>query len=307
MKPVEDIRLRKGMKISDLIQQFGKAGGFTSPKLEIAAEIMAELKNKKVETFLSFPADIVSTGTRGVIVDLIESGLIKHIITTAGMVDHDLARCYKNYYHGDFMMDDRVLLKKRIYRLGNVVIPYDHYGKIIEDKMGPFLEEEYGKSKKWAISDLLRDLGKRMKCRSILKAAWEKGVDIFIPGYVDGAFGSQIWSFWEMHRDFNIDLLEDEHRISDIMFSSSKDKVGAIMIGGGISKHHVIWWNQFRGGLDYAIYITTAQEYDGSLSGAQLREAISWGKVKSKAKQITIEGEATVILPLLVASLYDIK
>lgn len=108
-----------------------------------------------------------------------------------------------------------------------------------------------------------------------------------------------------MHKDFNIDLLQDEHNISDIMYSSIGKKMGALMIGGGISKHHVIWWNQFRGGLDYAVYITTAQEYDGSLSGAQLREAISWGKIKEKAKQVTLEGEATVILPILVAALTD--
>ncbi|MEM4141489.1 MAG: deoxyhypusine synthase family protein, partial [Thermoplasmata archaeon] len=78
-------------------------------------------------------------------------------------------------------------------------------------------------------------------------------------------------------------------------------KTGALMIGGGISKHHTIWWNQFKGGLDYAIYITTAVEYDGSLSGARTREAISWGKIKQKAKHITVEGDATVLLPIIVS------
>ncbi len=71
------------------------------------------------------------------------------------------------------------------------------------------------------------------------------------------------------------------------------------MLGGGISKHHTIWWNQFKNGLDYAIYMTTAVEWDGSLSGARLEEAISWGKVKPKAQQITVEGDVTVLLPLL--------
>ena len=71
------------------------------------------------------------------------------------------------------------------------------------------------------------------------------------------------------------------------------------MIGGGISKHHVIWWNQFKGGLDYAVYITTATQYDGSLSGARLTEAVSWGKVKEEAKYVTIDGDATIILPIM--------
>ena len=75
------------------------------------------------------------------------------------------------------------------------------------------------------------------------------------------------------------------------------------MIGGGISKHHVIWWNQFRNGLDYAVQVTTAPEWDGSLSGARVREAVSWGKVKPEARRVTVEGDATVLLPLLAGAL----
>jgi len=97
--------------------------------------------------------------------------------------------------------------------------------------------------------------------------------------------------------------MKDEDLISDFIYSS--DKTGALMIGGGISKHHTIWWNQFRGGLDYAVYITTAPEWDGSLSGARIREAISWGKVREDAEFITIEGDATVILPVMIASLLE--
>ncbi|MFQ5648236.1 MAG: deoxyhypusine synthase family protein, partial [Candidatus Aenigmatarchaeota archaeon] len=63
--------------------------------------------------------------------------------------------------------------------------------------------------------------------------------------------------------------------------------------------HHTIWWNAMKGGLDYSVYITTAPEWDGSLSGARLREAVSWGKVKEDSKYITVEGDATVLLPLL--------
>jgi len=76
-----------------------------------------------------------------------------------------------------------------------------------------------------------------------------------------------------------------------------------LIIGGGISKHHTIWWNQFREGLDYSVYITTAFEYDGSLSGARVREAISWGKVKEDARFVTIESDATLVLPFMIATL----
>jgi deoxyhypusine synthase len=133
--------------------------------------------------------------------------------------------------------------------------------------------------------------------------AWKNQIPIFIPGITDGAFGSQLWSYYQHYRDFTIDLFQDEQDLSDIVFDAKKS--GALILGGGISKHHTIWWNQFKDGLDYAIYISTAVEYDGSLSGARTREAISWGKIKHGSHNVTIEGDATILFPLLVYALFE--
>src|SRR5438093_7900065 len=116
----------------------------------------------------------------------------------------------------------------------------------------------------------------------------------------DGAVGYQLWSFWQEHKEFAIDQFRDEADLADLVFKAKE--TGALMIGGGVSKHHTIWWNQFRGGLDHAVYITTAPEWDGSLSGARVREGISWGKVKETANQVTIEGDASAILPMMIAA-----
>jgi deoxyhypusine synthase len=131
--------------------------------------------------------------------------------------------------------------------------------------------------------------------------AYKNDIPVIVPGIVDGAVGSQIWFFYQKHRDFNVNILLDETRLSDLVYEANK--TGAFLIGGGISKHHTLWWNQFRGGLDYAVAITTASEWDGSLSGALVAEAISWGKVKGEAKQTTIHGEATTLLPFIYAAL----
>jgi deoxyhypusine synthase len=120
---------------------------------------------------------------------------------------------------------------------------------------------------------------------------------------MDGAVGSQLWLFSQKHRDFKVDVLSDEETLSEIVFKAKA--TGALIVGGGITKHHTLWWNQFREGLDYAVYVTTAVEYDGSLSGAQMREAISWGKLKPKASHVTINGEATVVLPVMIKALFD--
>ena len=75
---------------------------------------------------------------------------------------------------------------------------------------------------------------------------------------MDGAVGSQAWLFANRRSDFRVDVIEDEKRLADIVFDSKK--TGALVIGGGISKHHAIWWTMFKGGLDYACYVTTAVE-----------------------------------------------
>jgi deoxyhypusine synthase len=109
--------------------------------------------------------------------------------------------------------------------------------------------------------------------------------------------------FYQSHRDFQLDLLRDEQELSDWIWEA--DRLGGLIIGGGISKHHLIWWAQFKGGLDYGVYLTAAQEWDGSLSGAKLKEAISWGKLKESAKEITIQGDATLLLPLMIGALIE--
>ena len=138
---------------------------------------------------------------------------------------------------------------------------------------------------------------------SLLYQCHKHNVPIFVPGITDGSFGCQLWMYYQMHRKLRIDLFGDEQMLSEM--TDEAKETGAIIIGGGISKHHVIWWNQFRGGLDYAIYLTTAQEFDGSLSGAQIREAVSWGKVKPDAKKMTVEGDATISLPIIIAAVED--
>ena len=230
---------------------------------------------------------------------MIREGLVDVIITASGTLDHDIARTLSAYYHGEFEMDDAKLLKMGYHRLGNILVPLENYGPLIEKRLQPWFEKLYaGGMKRFTTEELCRELGRELDSEeSLLYWAQKENVPVFVPGITDGAVGSQIWLYANRHSDFSVDVIGDEKRLADIVFDSKK--MGGLVIGGGISKHHQIWWSQFKGGLDYACYITTATEYDGSLSGAQVREAISWGKVKERAKKVTLISEATVVLPFI--------
>ena len=302
-KPVKDISITKDSDIEKIFQELQQSGGFESKNLSEGLDILSTMiPDKKCLRFLSFVAAVVSTGLRGIIKDMIKNKWFDVVITTCGALDHDIARYFAHYNEGSFTLDDKELTKQHIHRLGNVLVPMKSYGPVIEEKIQSFLEEEYKKgTREISTADLTKIIGKHMGKSSFLYWAYKNNIPVIVPGIVDGAVGSQVWMFTQKHPDFHLNIIADSEILSGLIFKAKKS--GALMLGGGISKHHTLWWNQYRDGLDYAVYITTAQEFDGSLSGALVREAISWGKVTQKAKQTTIHAEITTIFPFLFAAL----
>ena len=288
---------------SSILGEMASSGGFESTSMSAGLDVLdAMVSDKKCLRFVSFVGAIVSTGARGIIRDMLGSRMFDVAITTCGALDHDLARSHADYLEGSFTMDDAELAGRGMHRLGNVLVPTASYGPLIEEKMLEYLEAEYAAGvRKMTTADVAAMIGRRLGGGSFLHRASENSIPVVVPGIMDGAVGSQLWMFSQRHPDFALDPLGDANLLSGLVFGAERS--GALMIGGGISKHHTLWWNQYRGGLDYALYLTTAQEFDGSLSGALVREAISWGKVAPQARQVTLHAEATTALPFLYAAL----
>ncbi len=301
--PIKDYEFPTETSVNELMAQMEKAWGFTAGKVAVGTNILETMiKTPNCIKFLSFTGNLVATGTRGIFKELAKRKLIDVIITTCGTIDHDLARCWRNYYKGSFIMNDTKLHQQGINRLGNILVPNDSYGTIIEQKIQTLLQNLWDEGvKEISASQLCREIGKRC-CNdtSILYWAAKNNIPIYVPGITDGAVGYQTWMFSQDHK-LHLNLLKDSGELNDTVFTAKK--TGALIIGGGISKHHTIWWNQFKDGLDYVVYISTADEWDGSLSGARPREAVSWGKISEKAKRIMIEGDASLILPIMTSAL----
>ena len=320
-QPVSDYDLSQTKTVGELFEQMKVAGGFTATKLVKARDILrtaiddtvnAKKIEKSVLNWLSFPACLMATGTRGFFIEAIKSGSYNVISTTCGTLDHDIARTFRHYYHGSFDLDDALLGNIGLNRLGNVIVPNECYGEILEPVVLPWLEEIEEERRKinpenpwlgfgsvelcWAFGDRINDES------SFLHHAAKHRIPIVIPGLSDGSIGAQLFMHRQKSPEFMIDFLADEQILSDLTWTA--DTSHALMVGGGISKHHVIWWNQYRGGLDSAVGTTTAPEHDGSLSGARTREAVSWGKIRPDAPHVTVEGEASVLLPLLGSDLF---
>ncbi len=294
----------KDLRPSDIAADGYLSCGFQATNIGKAIEIVGKMKKEKATVFLTFTSNLIASGMRGLVTEMCKRRFVDCIITAGGSLDHDLIRSKMDYLQGDFLMDDKELHKKGINRIGNILVPNKCY-----EYLEGFMQETYAKmydESKIACghclvspSQIAREIGKKTGPDSFLHWCTKNKIPVFCPGITDSAIGLQTYFFKQKKKDFCIDVTKDMNELAGI--SLNADSTGGIILGGGISKHHAIGVNLLRGGFDYAIYVTTSSPWDGSLSGARTNEGISWGKIKEKANHVTVDADATIAFPLIMA------
>ncbi len=274
--------------------------GFQATNIAKSVELIKKMKKEKATIFLAFTSNMVASGLRGVFTELCKQKYVDCIITAGGSLDHDLIKSAKKYQLGDFMMDDKALHQKSMNRIGNILVPNDCY-VYLEEFMQDVFSDLYKKDKIISPSQIASKIGEKTKKDSFLFWCTKNKIPVFSPGITDSAIGLQAYFFKQKKKDFGIDVTKDMNDLAQLVLNA--DKTGAIVLGGGISKHHTIAVNILRGGLDYAVYVTTSSPWDGSLSGARTQEAISWGKLKEESRYVTVDCDATIAFPLIVSKL----
>ncbi|RZC92814.1 hypothetical protein C5167_028071 [Papaver somniferum] len=270
----------------------------------------------RCKVFLSFTSNIISSGLRETIRYLAEHQMVNEIVTTAGGIEEDLIKCLAPTYKGDFSLPGAYLRSKGQNRAGNVIVLNDNYCKfenwitpildqMVDEQLGSFskvlLNLIQGRSKLrnvlWTPSKVIARLGKEINDpSSYLHWANKNNIPVFFPGLTDGSIGDM--SYFHLFRKpgLVINIVQAVH--------ANPSKTGMIILGGGLPKHHTCNANMMRNGADYAVYINTAQEFDGSDSGASPDEAVSWGKIRASAKAVKVHCDATIAFPLLVAETF---
>lgn len=287
--------------MKDFLDAYGTTG-FQATQLRTAIDIVREMMRERATIFLGYTSNMVSSGLREVIAYLARKRLVSALVTTAGGVEEDAIKTLKPFVLGSFDADGRRLRMRGINRIGNIFVPNDRY-VAFEKLMMPFLQRLYDRQKKEgaiSASEFASGLGREIRDRnSILYWAARNRIPVFCPALTDGSIGDMMYFFMNAHPDFRLDIAADIVRITEIAMEAKK--TGAIILGGGLAKHHVMNANLFRGGADYAVYISTGSEYDGSVAGARPDEAVSWGKKNFSGRSVHVEGDATIIFPLVVA------
>ena len=149
-----------------------------------------------------------------------------------------------------------------------------------------------------APSEFITELGQTLDDpHSILKQSFDIGVPIFSPGLMDSMLGFHLYTY-STTKNLSLDFVKDLRILGDIVMKQKK--TGAIILGGGLTKHFTMGSTILRGGLDMALQITLDRPEGGSLGGAPLVEGVSWQKMQTEANFETVIGDATVLFPLMI-------
>lgn len=275
--------------------------GAQATNLAKAIEIIKKMRKEKAFIYLGYTSNMVTTGNREIIKYLAQHKMIDYLITTGGGIEEDFIKCLGDFKLGSFEMNGSELRDKGVNRAGNILIPNSRYVEF--EKFVMAVLDKYKEEIKIP-SDVIRILGKEINNEnSIYFWAYKNNIPVYCPAIMDGSLGDMIYFYKNYkNKNFKLDVVEDTENFNNS--SIGKKKTGMIILGGGVVKHAICNCNLYRNGADYAVYINTAQEYDGSDSGARPDEAVSWGKISQKAESVKVYGDATILFPLVVSQTF---
>ncbi len=297
MKPIKHLKIKKEMKIGELVADMGDMG-FGARKISEAAVILEEMwKDKGCKVFLGVAGAMVPGGMKETILDLLDRADV--FVTTGANLTHDLIEAIgESHFIGDEKENDERLNREGIDRIYNVFMKNTVY-----EKLEDFFEKNWKDLEKCKnIKEFLWKIGE-LSGKGILGKCYEKKIPIFCPAIAVSGIGLMVWGRIAGGKKITIDAFDDMKEIIDIAWTSKKN--GVIYIGGGTPKNFIQQSLQFSKGADYGIQITTDRMEPGGSSGAPLKEGVSWGKMKKNAKFVDVFCDATIALPLILGYLKD--
>lgn len=300
---VNQIKINNNMKIIDLINQFDNSGVLGAGRVARACNILTDMiQDEDMSVFMSLGGPLIPGGMRNIVTKMIKESHVDLIISSGANITHDLVEAFGGSHYRHEGKDDEELNEEGIGRIADINVGSDDF-TIFESEITKIYEKISSEKQIVSIQELLYEIGLLVEDEnSFVAAAAKNNVPIFAPGLIDSMMGLQLWIFSQDH-DFVVDAVADMHYLSDIVFESQK--VGAILLGGGLTKHYTLASNVIKGGLDAAIQITMDRPEAGSLGGAPLEEAKSWAKARCGSSLASVVGDVTVIFPLIYAAALD--
>jgi deoxyhypusine synthase len=298
-EPVTQLHIKPGMTVNDLVNAMGKAGAYNGGALSRAVNVYEHmLRDKETTKFFGLAGAMVPAGMGGIVADLVKDRYIDVLVSTGANLTHDIIEAIGcRHFHGTAFCNDIELRHDEINRIYDVYLPneaFEHFEAFMQDVFGSL---EPGST--ISISGLLRHIGSHLKS-GILHTAARDGIPVYCPAVQDSMVGLQYWLFSQTNT-VTVDAFADMPSLMNTCFTTKK--AGALLVGGGVPKNFILQSMLMTpNGFDYAVQLTGDRPDLGGLSGATLDEARSWGKITESAQAVTVYGDATITLPILIAA-----
>lgn len=315
LKEVKGAIIGKSRGVDELVRGL-RGCAFGAGRLAKAVDIYEEMLNEETTKFMGVAGALVPAGMRDIIAQMIRERYVDVVVTTGANLVHDIIEALGEHHYkikeadenANVAVDDVWLREQGMERIYDVVVHEEAFARL-EDFIRSVFENLTRKNgdKSYSIRELTKTIGENISDRnSILRSAVDSEVPIFCPAIADSMIGLHAW-IYKQTNDLRVDAFDDMKELIDIFCEANR--TGAIILGGGVPKNFIFQTaliapsrEEGQEGFDYAIQITTETPEDGSLSGATLEEAKSWGKIGGKAKAVTVYCDATIALPILMAA-----
>jgi deoxyhypusine synthase len=313
LREVKGVRIGAHTRVDELVTGL-RGCAFGAGRLAKAVDIYDEMLDEETTKFLGLSGALVPAGMRTLLAELIRERYVDVVVTTGANLVHDIIEALGEHHYmscevdpsAASAVDDIGLRKRGIDRIYDVMVHDEAFARLEEFLRGVFEQLD---RRRYSIRELLTVIGENLSDRnSILRSAVDNDVPVFCPALADSMIGLHAW-LYKQAGSLEVDAFDDMKELIDL-FSEAK-RTGAIVLGGGVPKNFIFQSALIapregeQEGLDYAIQITTSTPEDGSLSGATLEEAKSWGKIGETAKAVTLYCDATIALPIIVAAVRE--
>jgi len=299
MEVVHQLQIEPAMSVNCLVKEMSHCG-FGARRLAEAVAIYEKMLSEDFAKFLTISGAMVPAGMRNIISDQIRKGHVDVLVITGANLVHDIIESFGCHCLGTPESDDAALRAEGKSRIYDVFLRDEDFAGF-EELMQRILPET---EKSISGRELMSIIGSRIEDRrSILRSAYDMNVPVFCPALPDSMIGLQAWMFSQTKK-LSVDAFADIKEIVDICFECKK--AGILIVGGGVPKNFALQSMLLTpNSFDLAIQLTTDTPENGGLSGATLSEAVSWGKISEKARFVTVYGDATITLPVLVAAVQE--
>ncbi|HUN61893.1 MAG TPA: deoxyhypusine synthase family protein [Candidatus Sulfotelmatobacter sp.] len=325
LRPIYPLDLSKIKTIDDLVRAMGDTA-YTARQIGDAADVLEAMARDKDCFVVMTLAGALTVGKMGLVFcDLIESGIVKAIVSTGALMAHGLVEATgrSHFRYDPTKMDDNELFLAGYNRVYDSLEPetnLDHVEQVVDTILDAWDPSELVCS--WKLHKRIGEyLKKNTKGRGILKSAFEHDVPVFVPAFSDSELGldfalNQYARKKEKRPPLRFDPFVDFETFAGTMMATKK--MGIFTIGGGVPRN---WSQQFgvyaelmaRRGYEklplkrynYGLRICPEPVHWGGLSGSTYTEAVSWGKFvppEEGGRFAEVLEDATVALPLVVGA-----